>query len=84
MTDLTDSLASVSATPVTISLYHLVWMVKRMPNTCGQLFLLNTYLTSPSRVEEMYTLGILNATSNECRADPRFSFNQSNNLWEWF
>ena len=84
MTDLTDTLASVSATPVTITLYHLAWMVKRMPNTCGQLFLLNTYLTSPSPMEEQYTLGVLNANANECRADPRFSYNVSDNQWEWF
>jgi len=78
------TIANVAATSVTITLYHLAWMTKRMPNTCGQLFLLNTYLSAPSRIEELYVLGIMNASSNEVRCDPRFSYNQSNNKWEWF
>ena len=71
----TQNINKVGDTSMTITLYHLVWMVKRMPNTCSQVYLLNTYLTAPSRVEELYTLGILNATSNELRCDPRFSYN---------
>jgi len=73
-----------SMTPVTITLYHLVWMIKRMPNTCGQLFLLNQYVSAPSRVEELYILGVVNVSSTECRAEARYSYNQSSNLWEYF
>lgn len=79
-----QAISSVGDTPVAITLYHLVWMAKRLPNTCGQLSILNRFLSAPSRIEELYTLGILNATSNEVRCDPRFSYNQSNNKWEWF
>ena len=73
-----------SMTPVTITLYHLVWMLKRMPNTCSQVVLLNQYVSAPSRVEELYILGVINQQSSCTEAECRFSYNQSNNLWEWF
>lgn len=77
-------MSQLAEIPVTISLYHMVWIIKRMPNTCGSLFMLNEYLKSPSPAEEAYILSILNTSSNECRADTRFSYNPSNNKWEWF
>jgi len=73
-----------SMTPVTITLYHLVWMIKRMPNSCGKIFLLNQYVSAPSRVEELYILSVLNADKSNCENEQRFSYNQSNNLWEIF
>lgn len=73
-----------SMTPVTITLYHLVWMIKRMPNDCSKVFLLNQYMSAPSRVEELYILSVLNANVSNCESQLRYSYNQSNNLWEHF
>jgi hypothetical protein len=78
-----NSIATVGNTPVTISLYHLIWMTKKMPNNCTKLSLLNNYLKSPSRVEELYVLGILN-TSTECRAEARFNYSAKACEWQWY
>lgn len=77
------TIATVGSMDVTISLYHLTHMVKHMPNTCTKIFLLNRYLKSPSRIEELYVLGVLN-TSIECRAEARFSYSAKSCEWQWY
>ena len=79
-----QSIHNVGDTQVTFTLAHAIRMINKQPNTCGTLFLLNTYLSSPSRIEELYCLGVLNYQCNELRCDPRYSYNQRNNTWEWF
>lgn len=75
---------NVGDTQTTITLYHLIRLINKQPNTCGKVFLLNTYVASPTRIEELYCLGVLNYQCNELRCDPRYSYNQRNGQWEWF
>lgn len=84
MSEELQTIHNVGDAQIKVSLYHLIRLIGKQPNTCGQIFLLNTYIKQPSHIEELYCLGVLNYTCNEVRADPKFSYNQTKQLWEYF
>ena len=79
-----QSVCNVGDTQTTVTLYHLIRMINNTPNTCGKLYLLNTYVASPTRIEELYCLGVINYQCKAATNDPRYSYNQRNSTWEWF